>query len=44
VFLKYKISQHILAAQNLKFKIGQNVTENNKCHQTFCWQKMTYEK
>jgi hypothetical protein len=20
---------------------SQNVTENNKCHQTFCWQKMT---
>jgi hypothetical protein len=34
-----KISQHILAAQNFNFLIGQNVTENNKCHQTVCWQK-----
>jgi hypothetical protein len=39
VFLKYKISQYTLAAQNLKYKFGLNVTGNNKYHQTFCWQK-----
>jgi hypothetical protein len=32
--LKYKI-HNILAAQNLKYEFGQNMTGNNKCHQTF---------